>query len=149
MNTALVWKMEPSCYPLSLDNTTFAKWSQYIVPDGAHKGKTFEQVVACGAGAAYRNRKCSSVWARSLCAYVVAVDHNDLAGAASLLSGWGKDKDDKKGKLHDKNKQDEDSDGEWLEVGQEGQEDKGEKKSVFQTMILKFPPGAEVTVSIK
>ena len=60
-------------YPLSLEQTTLVNWAQCVVPGGQHRGKTFEQVVECGAAARYRNRVCSSEWAKSLCAYVKAL----------------------------------------------------------------------------
>ena len=61
-------------YPLSLEWSTLAKCGQCVVPAGQHRGKTFEHVVDCGASARYLNRVCSSQWARSLCAYVRAVN---------------------------------------------------------------------------
>ena len=61
-------------YPLKLEETDLTTWGSLPVPAGANQGRTFLNVYETGRGTYYRNRDLQSHWARSLKAYVNAMD---------------------------------------------------------------------------
>jgi len=60
-------------FPMKLSQTTLANWGSYVVPVGKHKNKTFAEV-AKESGSNYRGRECTSIWAKSLCAYAYEME---------------------------------------------------------------------------
>jgi hypothetical protein len=56
-------------FPMKLSQTTLADWGSCVVPDGKHKGMTFEKVVVMSCSNYRSRRHLKSIWAQSLCAY--------------------------------------------------------------------------------
>ena len=136
--------VEMADLPLSLDQAKdLSSWGQFIVPSGAHDGKTFEQVVRYHAGGAYVNRKCKSLWARSLCEYVKAMRDQSLCECLKELAK----SDDEKGKSEDGDS--------WLKVDDSDASEpviKKEDGESGQTVTVKVPHGSgvsSVTVNFK
>ena len=134
--------------PLSADSgISLAAWGRIVVPHGTYAGKTFDEVFAAAGAPRYRERSCSSSWACSLKAFLIAKDDEkeavlklreikarleDCAGLFAVdAAGSSEDKDSGKDKDKDK-----DNDG-----NAEG--DKLETRRV----ILRVPVGATVTVN--
>ena len=134
--------------PLSADSgISLAAWGRIVVPHGTYAGKTFDEVFAAAGAPRYRERSCSSSWACSLKAFLIAKDDEkeavlklreikarleDCAGLFAVdAAGSSEDKDSGKDKDKDK-----DNDG-----NAEG--DKLETRRV----ILGVPVGATVTVN--
>ena len=136
-------------FPLSLAETSLADWSQIIVPDGKHKGKTFQQVVDCGSASWYRCRQCSSLslWGQSLKEYVNAVESKDKDRDADMSKDKDCGADGNKFKNKNKWQQDDEDEGEWLEV--KAPDNKKEKAEELTTLVLRLPPGSSVTVNMK
>jgi hypothetical protein len=137
-----VWYMD---YPQSLQETNLTDWSRTVVPDGAHKGKTFKQVIDAGAGSRYRNRKCGSDWAKSLCGYVKVLDEDkgkDVTGENHKDEDRGKIDQQVHGKALDHQAKQKEDD-EWEKV------DADNEKAELHTVVLKVPPGTSVTVNFK
>ena len=132
--------------PLFADSgISLAAWGRIVVPHGTYSGKAFDEVFAAAGAPRYRERSCSSSWACSLKAFLIAKDDEkeavlklreikarleDCAGLFAVdAAGSSEDKDSGKDK-------DKDNDG-----NAEG--DKLETRRV----ILGVPVGATATVN--
>ena len=56
-------------FPMKLSQTTLADWGSCVVPDGKHKGLTFEKVVVMSCSNYRSRRHMKSIWVQSLSAY--------------------------------------------------------------------------------
>ena len=145
-------------FPMKLSQTTLANWGSCVVPQGKHKGKTFAEV-AVESGIHYRGRECTSIWAKSLCAYAyemeidgtahgVNTEHDNDDGKDYDKHGGGCGVNTKHDKDHgidyDKDHDDKDCDKHGGGYAVDGQDnDKG-----LRTIILKVPHDAKVTVQL-
>ena len=134
--------------PLSADSgISLAAWGRIVVPHGTYAGKAFDGVFAAAGAPRYRERSCSSSWACSLKAFLIAKDDEKeavlklrkikarLEDCAGLFAVAAAGSSDDKDSGMDKDK-DKDNDG-----NAEG--DKLETRRV----ILDVPVGSTVTVN--
>ena len=139
-------------FPQSLSETTLEAWGKLIVPDGANKNMSFEDIMTSHKAGSYRHRSMSSKWAMSLKKYIRCVDEAEQRAWDKKNKGKGDDDDEWKKTMTNTG---EDDDG-WEAVVTEakgssekpdGKDDDVDRKGA--SITIHVPSGTHMNISVQ